>query len=227
MHRLRILPLLLILCVLLLPLLSSPALSQTITGRVVKVADGDTITILNSHKQKTKIRLYGIDTPESGQAYGIKAKKFTSSLVAGEIVSVKVYDTDRYGRSVGVVFAGSTNVNQEVISNGYAWQYKKYCKASFCRDWSILEDHAKTARIGLWSEAKPIPPWQYRKDKRSGGGAKSSVAGGSGVYHGNVKSKVLHGYGCSAYNCKNCTSVFGSVSEGLDAGYRVHSGCVK
>jgi micrococcal nuclease len=99
--------------------------------------------------------LYGIDTPESGQAYGIKAKKFTSSLVAGENVSVKVYDTDRYGRSVGVVFAGSTNVNQEVITNGYAWQYKKYCKASFCRDWSILEDHAKTARIGLWSDANP------------------------------------------------------------------------
>ena len=67
----------------------------------------------------------------------------------------------------------------------------------------------------------------YRKDKRNGGGAKSSVAGGSGIYHGNVKSKVLHGYGCSAYNCMNCTSVFGSVDEALDAGYRTHRDCVK
>jgi micrococcal nuclease len=77
------------LLVLILLLLPSIAFSETITGKVIKVVDGDTITILNNHKQKTKIRLYGIDTPESGQAYGKKAKKFTSSLVAGENVSVK------------------------------------------------------------------------------------------------------------------------------------------
>ncbi len=65
-------------------LLPSIAFSETITGKVVKVADGDTITILNGHKQKTKIRLYGIDTPASKQAYDRKAKKFTSSLVAGK-----------------------------------------------------------------------------------------------------------------------------------------------
>ncbi len=106
----------------LLLLLPSITLSETITGKVVKVADGDTITIINNHKQKTKIRLYGIDTPENSQPYGDKAKKFTANLVAGKNVSVKVYDTDRYKRSVGIVHAGNKNVNEEILKAGYAWQ---------------------------------------------------------------------------------------------------------
>ncbi len=103
-------------------LLTFPTLSfsKTITGKIISVADGDTITILNNHKQQTKIRLYGIDTPEKGQAYGKKAKKFTASLTAGKQVSVKIYNTDRYGRSVGVVFVSGTNVNEEIVRAGYA-----------------------------------------------------------------------------------------------------------
>ena len=141
------------------------------------------------------------------------------------MATVTEYDTDRYGRTVGVVEVGGINVNESLIKAGLAWQYKKYCKAAFCRDWLILEEHAKTARIGLWRDNNPVPPWQYRKDKRNGAGAKSNVVGGSGIYHGNVKSKVLHGYGCSAYNCKNCTNVFGSVNAALKAGYRPCGGC--
>lgn len=209
-----------------LVLLLIPRVTVAWEGKVVEIADGDTITVLQDRKQ-VKIRLYGIDTPEKGQAFGRAAKKYTSALVARKHVKVFSYDKDRYGRTVGVVLVDDVNVNQSLIVAGLAWQYRKYCKASFCDGWLRLEGQAKGSKVGLWSDADPTPPWQYRKDKRIGGGAKSSVAGGSGVYHGNVKSKVLHGYGCSAYNCKNCTSVFGSVSEGLDAGYRVHSGCVK
>lgn len=96
-------------------LLSTPALSEVMTGRVVSIADGDTITILNSSNTQHKIRLYGIDTPEKGQAFGNAAKKYTSELVAGKTVDVEVYDTDRYGRTVGVVFANGLNVNQSLI----------------------------------------------------------------------------------------------------------------
>ena len=84
-------------------LLSTPALSEVITGRVVSIADGDTITILDSSKTQHKIRLYGIDTPEKAQPFDNAAKKFTSSLTANNIAKVTIYDTDRYGRSVGVV----------------------------------------------------------------------------------------------------------------------------
>ncbi len=81
---------------------------------------------------------------------------------------------------MGVVYISGTNVNEETIRNGYAWQYRKYCKASFCRDWLILEEHARTAKIGLWRDNDPVPPcWAYRKDKRNGGRAKSNVVGGT------------------------------------------------
>jgi endonuclease YncB( thermonuclease family) len=209
-------------------LLPSTTLSATIQGKVIKVADGDTITILNNHNQQTKIRLYGIDTPEKSQAYGKKAKKFTASLTAGKTVKVKVYDTDRYGRSVGVVFVGGTNVNEEIIRNGYAWQYRKYCKLSFCSDWLRIEKQARDRGIGLWADNNPVAPWEYRRAKRNGSSSKSSnVIGGSGIYHGNAKSHVFHDSGCRYYNCKNCTVVFKSANDAVRAGYRAHKQCVK
>lgn len=214
--------------ILLFSLLILPATSfaSTITGKVVSVADGDTITILDSNNQQTKIRLYGIDTPEKAQAFGNKAKKFTASLTAGQQANVKVYDTDRYGRSVGVVFVNGTNVNEELIKNGYAWQYRKYCKASFCNDWLKLEEHARSFAFGLWIDSNPQPPWEWRKAKRNSSN-NSNVIGGSGIYHGNRKSHVYHGSTCRHYNCKNCTVTFKSTIEASNAGYRPHSQCVK
>ncbi len=212
---------------LLLFLLPSISLSTTVTGKVVKVADGDTITILDSSKRQHKIRLYGIDTPEKSQAYGKKAKQFTANLVAGKAVEVKVYDTDRYGRSVGVVFVDGTNVNREIIKNGFAWQYQRYCKKSFCDDWLKLERQARSNGVGLWSDTNPVAPWNWRKAKRTGSSKSSKVAGGTGIYHGNKKSHVLHSSQCQHYNCKNCTVVFKSVNEAVRAGYKPHKQCVK
>jgi endonuclease YncB( thermonuclease family) len=146
--------------------LHSSAIATTITGEVVKVADGDTITILTPEREQVKIRLYGIDTPERKQPYSRKAGQFTSSLVAGKKVQVEVYDNDRYGRIVGVVFADGVNVNEEILRAGYAWQYRKYCKADFCDDWLKLEEQAKAAKLGLWSEPKAMPPWEWRRLKR-------------------------------------------------------------
>ena len=220
------------LSVLLLPV---PLNAQTITGKVISVADGDTITILDEGKQQTKIRLYGIDTPEKAQAFGKKAKKFTASLTAGKQANVTVYDTDRYGRSVGVVFVNGINVNEEIIKNGYAWQYRKYCKASFCSDWLKLEEHARSFAFGLWDESNPQPPWDWRKFKRGKNTKKSYVpstsptpaTSGTGSYHGNRKSHVFHGPSCRHYNCKNCTKRFKSIREATSAGYRPHNQCVE
>lgn len=192
----------------------------------MSVADGDTITILDEGKQQTKIRLYGIDTPEKAQAFGKQAKKFTASLTAGKRAKVEVYDTDRYGRSVGVVFVNGTNVNEEIIKNGYAWQYQKYCKTSFCDDWLKLEEHARSFAFGLWADSNPQPPWDWRKAKRYGSNNKN-IASGPGIYHGNRKSHVYHGSSCKYYNCKNCIEVFKSTKEADNAGYRPHNQCVK
>jgi endonuclease YncB( thermonuclease family) len=84
------------------------------------------VTILDSSKTQHKIRLYGIDTLEKKQAYGQAAKRFTASLTAGKIAVVKAYDTDRYGRTLGIVKVNGKNVNQSLLEAGYAWQYRKY-----------------------------------------------------------------------------------------------------
>lgn len=219
-------------CLFVLAIWLTPVLSfsNTITGTVVSVADGDTITILSNNNQETKIRLYGIDTPEKAQPFGQKAKNFTASLTAGKQATVKVYDTDRYGRSVGVVFINSTNINEAILDNGLAWQYRKYCKASFCNDWLKKEEYARSFVFGLWAERNPTPPWEWRKSNR-GKSAKSSyvvpTATASGNYHGNRRSHVFHGPSCQHYNCKNCTKRFKSISEATSAGYRPHNKCVR
>jgi len=126
------------------------------------------------------------------------------------------------------VFAGNTSVNQEIIRAGYAWQYRKYCKASFCSEWLTLEQMAKIARIGLWRDNNPAPPWEWRKAQRNGNNGKSNNAvAGAGLYHGNVKSHVFHASGCQHYNCKNCTKIFRSVGNAVNAGYRAHKQCVR
>lgn len=144
-------------------LLNSSAIASAISGRVVKVADGDTITNLTPEKNQIKIRLYGIDTPERKQPYCKKAGKFTSSLVAGKDLKVEVYDIDRYGRTVGVVYVDGINVNQEILRAGFAWQYRKYCGASFCPGWFKLEQEARAAKMGIWADPNPVPPWEWRR----------------------------------------------------------------
>jgi endonuclease YncB( thermonuclease family) len=134
-------------------------------GTVGKVADGDTITVLHGTEQ-VRIRLYGIDTPEKKQAYGTAAKRFTLSRVAGKTVEVESVDTDRYGRTVGWVTAGSVSLNKELVRNGYAWVYKQYCRLSVCSELIRLEHQARHDRLGLWQEKYPVPPWQWRKQQR-------------------------------------------------------------
>jgi micrococcal nuclease len=193
--------------------------AQTITGKVVGVADGDTITVLQDHTQY-KIRLYGIDTPESGQDFGNRAKQFTSSMVFGKQVQVIQKDMDRYGRVVGMVYVGSTCVNEEIVREGLAWVYDYYCKDSVCSQWRDLENQARATKIGLWSHPDPIPPWDYRRGVR--GGTKAALGG---KYHGNTSSHVFHQSSCKHFNCKNCTKVFDSREAAIKAGYRPCGGC--
>ena len=198
--------------------LVSHAGAQTITGKVVGVADGDTITVLQDNTQY-KIRLYGIDAPESGQDFGRKAKHFTSSWVFGKQVRVVQKAIDRYDRVVGIVFFGSTCINEEIVRDGLAWIDQRYCKDSVCREWAGLEAQARAKKIGLWSHPDPIPPWDYRKGERGG---KEKLGG---KFHGNTESHVFHKKGCKHFNCKNCTEVFDSREAAIKAGFRPCGWC--
>jgi micrococcal nuclease len=178
---------LIIITILLAAATAAHAQSQnTITGKVIGIADGDTVTVLQNDRTQYKIRLYGIDCPESHQDFGTKAKQFVSDLIFKKDVTVIQKDMDRK-RVVGVIYLGAICINEEIIKAGFAWVYTQYCKDPMCRDWLILEKEAKESRIGLWSHPDPVPPWEFRRGARK---ASSDTAEGL-IYHGNVRSKVF------------------------------------
>jgi micrococcal nuclease len=195
------------------------------TGKCVGVTDGDTITVMHNG-QGERIRLHGIDAPERGQDFGRKAKSFVSDLVFKKVVTIQPMDTDRYGRTVGMVFVDGLNVNREIVKAGYAWVYRNYCTQRFCDEWLEVERIARQSGIGLWRHSDAIPPWHYRKGQRSAATiGPQSLVQQSGVYHGNQKSHVFHGPNCRQFNCKNCTVIFDNREEAIAAGFRPCGGC--
>lgn len=135
---------------------------QTLQGRVVGVSDGDTITVLVEREQY-RVRLEGIDCPESGQDFGRRAKEKTSDLVFGREVRVVVTDHDRYGRTVGRVFVEDLDVNLELVRAGMAWHFIRYSREKALAE---AEREARAAKRGLWAQPNPIPPWEWRTSHR-------------------------------------------------------------
>jgi micrococcal nuclease len=141
-------------------LFASPLWAEDFTGKVVGVSDGDTITVMRLDRGE-KVRLYGIDCPEKGQAFGNRAKQFTSEMVFGKEVLVKTHGCDKYGRILGEVFMpDGTSLNQELVRNGLAWWFKRYVKdVTLAR----LEEEARAGKVGLWADPHAVPPWEWRK----------------------------------------------------------------
>ena len=139
------------------------AQAETIQGLVVKIADGDTLTLLTGSNEKIKVRLAGIDTPERKQPFGSEAKQALSELVFQKKALIEVETKDRYGRTVGIVFVDGQNINYELVKQGMAWVYRKYTNDEILYE---LEAQAKTKKTGLWADAKPIAPWSWRKGVR-------------------------------------------------------------
>lgn len=139
-----------------------------LTGKVIKIADGDTITILTDAHDKVKVRLYGIDTPERKQAFGRRASQFTAQFLKNDVVDVEIMDTDRYGRVVGIVKDKGKILNEELLKAGLAWVYTTYCRQpALCDRWKEYEYAARKAKKGLWADPSPVAPWEWRKSKRS------------------------------------------------------------
>ena len=141
--------------------------SSVLVGRVVKVSDGDTITILDSSKTQHKIRLHGIDAPEKKQAFGNASRKFLAGLVANREVRVAWSKRDRYQRILGTVFVDGKDANLEMLKAGMAWHYKKYDSTPA---YAQAESEARTAKRGLWQDKNPIEPEAFRKAKRAKNG---------------------------------------------------------
>lgn len=147
---------------------SKTAVCVSIAGKVVGVADGDTITVLDDENTQHKIRLQGIDAPEKGQPFGNVSKQNLSSLVFGKIVDVECDKLDRYGRLVAKVSIDGVDVGLEQIRAGLAWHYKQYQNEQSKPDQKLYaeaEISAKNAKAGLWKDAQPVAPWNFRNPK--------------------------------------------------------------
>ena len=155
-------------------LTSHCALADNLLGRVVAIADGDTITVLDADLQQHKIRLQGIDAPEKAQPFGQRSKENLSLLVFNKEVRVEWEKRDRYRRIVGKVWVQpascptcpmTLDAGHAQITVGLAWWYRKYAGEQSPQDrgaYEFSEQEARAKRAGLWRDANPIPPWEWR-----------------------------------------------------------------
>jgi endonuclease YncB( thermonuclease family) len=136
----------------------------TISGKVVAITEGDMLTVLDSGKVEHKIRLASIDAPEEGQAFGTKAKEALSEKVFDRYVSVALEGVDRYGREIGRITCGKSDINMQMVREGFAWRYVRYDKRG---EFTEAENEARRLKLGLWADPHPIPPWEFRQQKRN------------------------------------------------------------
>ncbi len=162
-RRVRALAVLLLVCL----AFSSPA--TVLTGRVVAIADGDTLTALDERKVQHKIRLAGIDAPEKRQAYGQRSRQSLANLVFNRVVQIELGKKDRYGREIGKVMLDGQDINLELLRLGLAWHYKAYEREQSVEDRALYaqaEEQARARRMGLWRDDQPLAPWAYRRGAR-------------------------------------------------------------
>ena len=156
---------------------SFSAHAADLQGRIVSIADGDTVTLLDNQNQQHKIRLLGIDAPEKAQAFGQRSKQNLSRLLFGKDVRVEWDKRDKYKRIVGKVWVQpescpscpmTLNAGHAQITVGLAWWYRKYADEQSPQDrgaYEFSEQEARAKRVGLWRDTDPVPPWEWRRVK--------------------------------------------------------------
>jgi endonuclease YncB( thermonuclease family) len=177
-------------------LLAAAPPTTTLTGKVVGIADGDTLTLLVG-KTQVKVRLDGIDTSERAQPFGRKAGQALAKKVFGKVVQVDDLGKDRYGRTLGIVRLGKKTINLELVREGWAWWYRKYAPKN--KELAAAEEAARKAKRGLWADAKPIPPWDWRQSERDKRLKSRSVSDVDTGYWLNTSTGVRHNGSCPNY----------------------------
>lgn len=144
--------------------MAAPALGAE-PVEVVGVTDGDTIKVILRGEQ-VRVRLHGIDAPERKQPFGQASTRMLGEFLRGRQVTIEPTSTDRYGRTVALVYAGDMCANEAMVQMGAAWVYPQYCRQDYCREWYQEQQQARALAQGLWRDAEPVAPWQWRKDRR-------------------------------------------------------------
>lgn len=152
-------------------IVTAPAWSGELRGEVVRIIDGDTIDVLVD-KRPVRVRLVDIDAPERGQAFGEKASQYLADMVFRQPVLVIEKDTDRYGRTLGVVWANMQmpgqprNVNAAMVQAGMAWAYR-FRDSPSSAEMAQLEQEARRQGLGLWADPHAVEPWKWRRTEKA------------------------------------------------------------
>lgn len=139
--------------------------TDQLTGLVIHVGDGDSITLLDEQQQRHQIRLAEIDAPELGQAYGQASKRTLKELIGQQQVRIHLLDIDQYGRIIGIVYLNDQDVNAYMLTQGMAWVYHRYLRRA---ELHHIEQEAREQKRGLWQqpEHQRIAPWTWRQQQR-------------------------------------------------------------
>ncbi len=149
---------------------------RIIDGMVRAVYDGDTVLLTTREQSRLKVRLYGIDAPETqkpdkpGQPYGEVAKRTLQYKIMGRQVSAEIVETDQYQRAVAVIRYKGRDINREMVAEGMAWAYRQYLQGPYASEYIGSENRARSSRLGLWRDNRPTPPWEFRRSAAGRGG---------------------------------------------------------
>ncbi|MDD2539646.1 MAG: thermonuclease family protein [Desulfuromonadaceae bacterium] len=141
---------------------------RIIDGMVRAVYDGDTVLLATREESRLKVRLYGIDAPETkkpdmpGQPYGDISKRILMYKVLGRRVTAEIVDIDQYKRAVAIIRYEGRDINREMVAEGMAWAYRRYLQGTYISEYIETEDRARLHRVGLWKTSNPEPPWEFR-----------------------------------------------------------------
>ena len=145
---------------------------RIVEGTVKAVYDGNTILLATREESRLKVRLYGIDAPETkkpdqpGQPYGDISKRTLMYKIMGRRVTAEIIDIDQYKRAVAVIRYGGKDINREMVEEGLAWAYRRYLQGSYESEYINDETRARSRRAGLWRESNPQPPWEFRRGNK-------------------------------------------------------------
>jgi micrococcal nuclease len=135
--------------------------NEVISGKVITVIDGNTLEISTNDNETYKVLLFGIDSPELGQEYGEKAKRFLEKLILEKNISVEIQGKDRLGNRLGTILIDNKDLRLELLEEGLAWTAERQP----LEDLEAIKEKARLKRKGLWKEAEPTPPWIYRRQQ--------------------------------------------------------------
>jgi micrococcal nuclease len=128
------------------------------TAIVTRCHDGDTCHLKRLDGTSFKARLYGVDTPESEQAYGPEAKRFIENLIKGKQVVVNCHGRSDDRQTCDLFLSNGQSVQEMLVKLGYAWDYPQFSK----KHYAALQLEAKNARLGLWSQTNIVSPYCFR-----------------------------------------------------------------